>query len=142
MDGILNALYRSTNPFYTKSFEEKVQHFLVFPKTQSIDKKDFDAPTCYYSCDEKGCDFSACTQKANETSYPHPDVEKFTKGVIEKHSKCFPIAYNMNGVMISYTPEKSDNSKTVICMMNQKNQENGRIGVIELNETRLKMMNS
>lgn len=141
MDGILNAYYRSMKPFYTKSFEEKVDCFLVFPHTSSINKKDFEAPTCYYSCNEKNeCDFSQCVQKVNEIKFPNQDSENFTKEVIEKHSKCFSLAHNMNGVMISYTPETSESSKTLMCMMNSKQHEKGRIGVVDLNETRLKML--
>jgi hypothetical protein len=142
MDGILNAYHRSMKPFYTKSFEEKVQCFLAFPHTSSINKKDFDAPTCYYSCNEKNeCDFSQCIQKVNETSFPNQNVEKFNKEVVEKYSKCLSIAHNMDGLMISYGPDTKQSSKTVMCMMNNKQHVKGRIGVIELNDTRLKILN-
>jgi hypothetical protein len=153
MDGILNAYHRSMNPFYSKSFEEKFQHFIAYPKTHNIDKKDFDAPTCYYSCDDKGCDFSECTQKINQISFLNHNIQKFSKEVIEKHSKCLPIADNMDGLIISYTPEKLEISKSVLCIMNKKTTipvetkdseqlQKARIGVFELNEDRLKIMNS
>ena len=142
MDGILNAYHRSSNPLHTKSFEEKIEYFLAYPRTRNIAKKDFETTNCYYTCNEKDeCDFSQCIEKINETKFKNEKISKFMKDVVDKHSVCFSPPHISDGILISYKSDnESESTKSIFHMINKNKQNDTRTCVLELNKERLVLL--
>jgi hypothetical protein len=141
MDGILNAFNRSMQkPYYAKSFDEKVQTLLAYPRTKNIDRKDFQTTSCYYSCnEEKECDFKQCIEKIKETDFKNPELNTFMKKITDEKFKCLTPEVICDGYLFQYT-EDNNSSKSIFHMVNEK-QKDTRTGFIELNEKRLEIIN-
>ncbi len=139
-DAIITAYFKSIAPKPTT--EEKIQSFLVYPRTKNIKPEPFEY-SCFYSCNEyKHCDFSPCEEslKNSTNTTMKNETTRFITSLKTDNLKDIPDI--LDGFQVTFNDEKKDKSINFLNMKNSKLPGEGRTGVYDLNEKRLFSLNN
>lgn len=123
-------------------FSYYVDMFIAYPRTKSLDKSDFVAPTCYYTCNEKKeCDMKECVEYVNKKKYPNKETERFIKLFANDLKSTHYQPYLLDGFHIQYSPEDQEKAYNLMNFVHMRpNKQETRTGVIELNNVRLHLI--
>ena len=118
---------------------------IAYPKTKSLAKEDFIAPTCYYTCEETNngvkCDLQPCLDYIEKREFPNNQIKIATRKIAnELKDTSKYLTDKFDGFHIQYTPNEQQKAYNLINILRADSGSVGRSGVIELNYKRLSLL--